>query len=292
MNHPPNSPRTLFAQIFISPDEPRLRAGWRVLAQAAFTLALFFVTGELLFAGNLFLSQFASLFAITLSVFLARRLLDRRSITSLGLAWNRQAVIDLLAGLGITLILMGGIYWVEWQLGWLHFEGYAWQKQPAGLVLTHTLTMFVLYTLVGWNEELPNRGYWLQNIESGLSLPWGVAISSVFFALLHLGNPNVSWTGIFGLLLAGLFLAYGYIRTRQLWLPIGLHIGWNFFEGTVFGFPVSGLPSGGLLTHTITGPTLFTGGAFGPEAGLIIIPALLLGSGMIYLLTKGRKKSS
>jgi membrane protease YdiL (CAAX protease family) len=85
---------------------------------------------------------------------------------------------------------------------------------------------------------------------------------------------------------AGLFLAFGYLRTRQLWLPIGLHIGWNFFEGPVFGFAVSGTGSFTLIRQVPTGPDLLTGGAFGPEAGLIVIPALLLGGLLIYWYTR------
>jgi membrane protease YdiL (CAAX protease family) len=84
-----------------------------------------------------------------------------------------------------------------------------------------------------------------------------------------------------GLVAAGLFLAYAYVITRQLWLPIGLHIGWNFFEGNVFGFPVSGLETFKLITLRVHGPELWTGGAFGPEAGLIVFPALLLGLGLM-----------
>jgi hypothetical protein len=106
---------------------------------------------------------------------------------------------------------------------------------------------------------------------------------------LHLGNPNATWVSTLGIFLAGIFLAYGYIRTKQLWLPIGLHIGWNFFEGVGFGFPVSGLDDiYKLIRIEVTGPELWTGGAFGPEAGLIVIPALIVGGILIYLFTKNR----
>jgi hypothetical protein len=102
-------------------------------------------------------------------------------------------------------------------------------------------------------------------------------------------NPNLSWLAFLGLFLSGLFLAYGYLRTEQLWLPIGLHLGWNFFEGIVFGFPVSGNYTYQLVRQTTTGPELITGGAFGPEAGLILLPALLLGTAGIYWYTLNRK---
>ena len=84
------------------------------------------------------------------------------------------------------------------------------------------------------------------------------------------------------------FLLMAYLRTGQLWLSIGLHIGWNFFEGVVFGFPVSGLDIYRLIRHQIQGPEIWTGGAFGPEAGLIVLPALVIGAVLIYLYTRNR----
>jgi len=109
---------------------------------------------------------------------------------------------------------------------------------------------------------------------------------------LHLGNPNATWYSAAGIFLAGLFLAYAYVRTGQLWLSMGLHLGWNFFEGVVFGFPVSGLDIYRLLRIQVHGPELWTGGAFGPEAGLIVVPGLLLGTALIYGYTKLFRKSA
>jgi len=89
--------------------------------------------------------------------------------------------------------------------------------------------------------------------------------------------------------LRGVYLAYGYLRTKQLWLSIGLHIiGWNFFEGVVFGFPGSGLDIYALTRIKVHGPEIWTGGAFGPEAGLIVLPSLILGAFLIYRYTKRR----
>jgi len=120
-------------------------------------------------------------------------------------------------------------------------------------------------------------------------LAWGVSLSAAIFAIAHAANPNLSWEALMGLFASGLFLAFGYLRTRQLWLPIGLHIGWNFFEGSVFGFPVSGIGYFRLIEQTDLGPQLATGGEFGPEAGLIILPALLLGAVLIYIFSRNRQ---
>jgi hypothetical protein len=144
---------------------------------------------------------------------------------------------------------------------------------------------------VGWNEELLSRGYHLQTMASGTNLFWGVILSSAAFGIFHIQNPSANWVSTAGIFLAGVYLAYGYLRTRQLWLPIGLHIGWNFFEGVVFGFRVSGLNIYALTRITVHGPELWTGGAFGPEAGFIVLPALILGAFLIYLYTLRRRPS-
>jgi membrane protease YdiL (CAAX protease family) len=185
---------------------------------------------------------------------------------------------------------MGFIYVLLLGLGWLTFEGFAWEVDPLSTVIASTLTFFIGFILVGWNEELLSRGYHLQTIASGINLFWGVVISSAVFGLLHLGNPNATWVSAAGIFFAGVYLAYGYIRTKQLWLPIGLHIGWNFFEGVVFGFPVSGLDIYALTRISVHGPEIWTGGAFGPEAGLIVLPSLFLGGLLIYLYTMRRAK--
>ena len=291
-NGSPSPPRKrpILTRIFISPEERRLRAGWRLLIQTLLWLVLMFglvilfgfISGRL-FSNGLILSVIASLFAVTISVFLARKFLDRRSIVSLGLKTDLRALWDLLVGIGIAAAMMAFIYALEWAFGWLSFEGFAWQNQSMDAVLIGTLEMLLIFVLVGWEEELLSRGYHLQNLASGINLPWGVILSSLIFALMHLGNPNVSVMAVLGLIAAGFFLAFGYLRTRQLWLPIGLHIGWNFFEGTVFGFQVSGLDIYRLIEQTVQGPQIFTGGEFGPEAGLILIPGLALGVALIYV---------
>ena len=288
--------RSLLARIFLSPDEPRLRAGWRLLLQTlllfVFGLTIGAVAG---FLGNFLHGPIASIWnqivnflIITGSVYVARRWLDKRSFESLGLKIDRYTLLDILAGIGITFVQMGFIYLLMLGLGWLTFEGFAWEFDPVNVVVMNVLTAFIVFILVGWNEELLSRGYHLQTIASGLNLFWGVIISSAVFGLLHLGNPNATWVSAAGIFFAGVYLAYGYIRTKQLWLSIGLHIGWNFFEGVGFGFPVSGLDIYALTRIKVHGPELWTGGAFGPEAGLIVLPSLLVGGLLIYLYTLRR----
>lgn len=285
--------RSILARIFLSPNEPRLRAGWRLLIQTILLIvlgAVLSIASSFLgpLNGSLLWSQILNFLIITGSVYIARRWLDKRSFESLGLKLDKQTLLDILAGIGITFVQMGFIYILMLALGWLTFVGFAWEFDPIQVVVRSVITFFIVFIIVGWNEELLSRGYQLQTIASGFNLFWGVIISSAVFGLLHLGNPNATWVSAVGIFFAGVYLAYGYIRTGQLWLSIGLHIGWNFFEGVVFGFPVSGLDIYALTRIKVQGPELWTGGAFGPEAGLIVLPSLILGAFLIYLYTRMR----
>jgi membrane protease YdiL (CAAX protease family) len=287
------------SRLFFSRSERRLRSGWRLAGQLALLLVFLILFGipvgifllafpEIPWERILILDRTLTFLAITASVFIARRLLDRRPIRSLGLDWNHRAARDLVFGFLLAGLLLGLVYLIEWSAGWLRFEGFAWETESWPAVIGWVAALFIGFVLVGWQEELVARGYWLQNISEGLDLSWGVAISSGLFALAHVANPNADLQSFIGLLAAGLFLSIGYLRTRQLWLPIGLHTGWNFFEGPVFGFPVSGLQLFRLVRHQVEGPELLTGGAFGPEAGLIQLPVLLVGAGLILIYTRSR----
>ena len=296
--------RGLVQIIFLSPTEPRLRAGWRLLLHTIVFLLLSLLAGIVIFIPigilkigfdspiALLANELAMLIAITGSTFLARRYLDKRSIVSLGLKPGKQAVQDILAGITISFFQMGLIFGLEFALGWTRIDGFAWQFDPGLTVLTGLGLWLIIFLVVGWQEELLSRGYQLQTIESGLNLFWAVLLSSSVFGILHIFNPGASWISTLGIILAGLFLALPFILTRQLWLSIGLHIGWNFFEGVVFGFPVSGLDTYQLLRHTVSGPELWTGGIFGPEAGLLVIPALLLGSLLLFAYVRSEIRKS
>lgn len=290
-------------RIWWTPGERRLRAGWRILIFLVL-LQLLQIGINLPFAdammsgppdaeGWFFLSG-CMLVATTLAVWLARVYLDRRTFASLGLRLQRRTVPDLLFGFLLGGLLMGGIFLLFQTLGWARVHGVAWHALPTGAVVAQTvLALLTVGVTVGWYEELFLRGYLLQNLADGLPLGWAVVLSSVVFGLLHIANPHAGWQAVLGITLAGFFLAYGWLRTRLLWLPIGLHAGWNFFQTVVFGFPVSGIDGLFHLTRlTVTGPPRITGGAFGPEAGLIALPAILLGIGLIELWARATRRMS
>ncbi len=274
----------------------RLRSGWRLAVYGPLLIICVTALGlPLLLVSAIFglpswavqlLAITAYLGGVLLATWLARRFLDKRSLLDLGLRRSDGWWAEMLFGVALGGLLMLGIFALETGLGWAQVTGLAWQQE--GLLNTAMMTVLAawLFVVVAVNEELMTRGYLLQTLAEGLNLRWAVLISSLIFGLLHLGNPNASWLSTFNIVVAGVFLALGYVVTRRLWLPLGLHFGWNFFQGTVFGFPVSGTHSFTLVRLNDTGPSLVTGGAFGPEAGLTGLVAMLLG--MLLILAWAR----
>jgi membrane protease YdiL (CAAX protease family) len=223
-----------------------------------------------------------------LATFLARRFLDRRTFRSLGFNLDQHTLPDLIVGILIPLPMLGLVLALEVAMGWVHWQAWAWQVSPPLVVSAGLAGGLGLFVLVGLSEETLSRGYHLQNLAESMGLPGAWILSSVIFASLHAFNPGFGLQAAVGLVLAGLFLATGWIRTRRLWLSIGLHIGWNFFEGTFFGFEVSGLHLFRLMQHTVDGPAWVTGGPFGPEAGAVLLPGLLLGTALVWVYTRSR----
>ncbi len=292
--------RPFLSRVIFSPSEKRFRTGWRIMIQSSLLLFFLLITNILFILlsftpiniDKLYLisSVAASLLAITLSIYLSRKFLDHRNFVSLGLEFNSNVFYDLLVGTLIPGLMMGLIFCIEYIFGWITINGFVWNSLPIIEILIGLASSFLLYIAVAWQEELLSRGYHLQNLMEGISTSCGVLTSSLLFSFLHLLNPYASWRSVIGITLAGIFLCYAYLRTHQLWLSIGLHLGWNFFQGPIFGFPVSGTESFMLIKQSAIGPEIITGGLFGPEAGLILLPALLLGFCSIYFYSLVQQK--
>ena len=305
---------------FYNDHEGRLRAFWRLLFQFVLytlgvtVLASLALAGFVLINGPLLENEVAnsitsspafratSLVAASVatltSVWVARRFFDRRPFSGLGLRLEREWWLDLGFGLLLGAFLMTAIFLVELWAGWIEVTG-TFETSDGMSFLPAILAPAMLFLCVGIYEELLSRGYQLTNMAEGLNYPalgprgavvlaW--VISSSLFGLLHLANPNATLVSTVNIAFAGLLLGTGYILTGRLGIPIGLHITWNFFQGNVFGFPVSGMDDLGATFISIEqgGPSLFTGGVFGPEAGLLDIAATIVGSLLIWLWVRVR----
>ncbi|MCC6175833.1 MAG: CPBP family intramembrane metalloprotease [Chloroflexi bacterium] len=213
----------------------------------------------------------ATAFGTVLSVNVMRRFFGGPRLFDLGLHRQGHWFHDSLLGLALGPVMFGTILLLLLAAGWADVR--PGTIGPGGLI-----TALATFVFVAFSEEVLARGWLLQVLERGYGRWAGVVGSSVLFALLHASNPGFGLTALIGLFCAGLVLAQAYLVTRRLWLPMAFHLSWNYSEGPIFGFPVSGLSSAGLLVADVHGPDLVTGGSFGPEAGLVVLVGLGLAS--------------
>ncbi|MEQ4300650.1 CPBP family intramembrane glutamic endopeptidase [Plantactinospora sp. B6F1] len=192
---------------------------------------------------------------------------ERRAVTELaragaGARIARGALIGfaMFAAVIVNIAMLGGYH--------VHGMG-----SVSGLV-----GLFGFMAAAATTEELIFRGLLLRLVEERLGTWLSLLLTGVLFGLIHLVNPDASLWGATAIAIeAGFMLAACYVATRNLWVPIGLHFGWNFAAGGIFSVVVSGNgESKGLLDATTSGPTLLSGGDFGPEGSLYTVMAGLV----------------
>ncbi len=238
--------------------------------------------------------------SMVISIWLSGRFLDRRPFADFGFHLDGDWWADFGFGLFLGSFLMGITFLVEWLAGWVVVTGtFETQYPDLGFGLALIIPLFV-FLMVGFYEELFSRGYHLKNLAEGLNgrmigprgaILIATLLSSLIFGVLHSTNPNATLFSTLNICIAGILLSTGYILTGQLAIPIGLHITWNFFQGNVFGFPVSGanFRSATFIAIQQKGPDQWTGGAFGPEGGVLGLGAMILGMVLTVLWVCWRK---
>ena len=293
--------------IFINEEEHRARAGWRLLVQ--FILMFLLVGGgvlgtqSLIPGGPFYVLVPAQFVGIILSVLIAARYLDHRSFFDYGINFNRKWWIEFLVGSAIAAIAITTIFVIEWSVGWITIEGYGWQTASQTPFTWSILGAFIAMLMVGFHEELFSRGYQLLNLTEGLRYPQigtrgAVAIAtlltSTLFGVMHMFNANASAVSTFNIVLAGVILAIPYVVTGSLAISVGLHFSWNFVMAGIWGFPVSGMNfPASIVRIKQQGTEFWTGGAFGPEAGLLGLlgMAIMLGLSLVYITKAGYELS-
>jgi hypothetical protein len=189
------------------------------------------------------------------------RAIERRAVTELS---PHPAARELIVGFVAGTLCIALVFGVLTASNSYHITGVS-----TGSVLWVAL----LSSLVtGVFEELLFRGVLFRLVEDSWGSYAALAVSSLFFGAAHLFNPNATWLSAVAIMVeAGVFLGAAYMLTRRLWLPIGIHTGWNFTEGGVFGAAESGTTPHGWLQSTISGPAWLSGGQFGPEASVVTV---------------------
>lgn len=204
-------------------------------------------------------------------------------VDDMGYRWRYKGM-DLLWGFIVAAAIYAVGFIVSLLAGWISVEGVHFD-------FTYLLLQFLLYLLVAMMEESMMRGFVLGHmLDVGMNKFLALLISSILFACLHLGNPGITNFALLNLTLAGVLLGVAYIYTRNLWFPIFLHLFWNFIQGPILGYEVSG--TGGkntLLKLGISDNTLMNGGDFGFEGSLPCTILMIVATGLIIYWFETKK---
>ena len=282
------------AQDIFFGSDGKLRSGWRfatfVAAYIAMSIVIVPIGVSLMYGMKLqgaavfLISSITSLIPAVIVAWLCGKYLEQLPFRTLGMSltdgWLQHLFIGSVFG-AITLCL--GIA-IASLFGDLSFD----VNDAETINVARTLLVSLLvFGVAAAFEEVLFRGYILQTFaRSGLA--WlAILITSVFFGIVHLNNPNANWLAALNTALAGVWFGFGYLKTRDLWFVWGMHLVWNWMQGAVFGIEVSGLTElalSPLLTEIDAGPAWLTGGNYGIEASVACTAALIVSTAVIYFL--------
>jgi uncharacterized protein len=253
-----------------------LRAGWKLCAFVVVLIPVWLATGfALTMAFEFFvglgdpLHEFAlnaviSCIAAFSATAFAARIVDHSPLLDFGVGFHQSWKRAFKAGAAIATLLVALLVMGSRILGQIRIEWTA----PQHTFVEAAITLGLLIIAAAF-EELIFRGYPLQVLMKGIG-PWpAMIVMSLVFGLIHAQNPDASPLGIFNTFVAGVMLSLAYFKTRSLWFPYGLHLGWNLGIGTIMGFPLSGLDLASIWTTRVTGASWLLGGEYGPEAGVL-----------------------
>jgi len=221
------------------------------------------------------------LIPLALFTFIFRKYLDEKSIVSLGFSIKGRGV-DWLMGLivALVIIVMGSL--ILQIMGYVEISRQVPNYEVLGL-------NFLLFLVVAISEEISMRGYILNNLLSVMNRYAALAITAVLFALMHGLNTNITWLSMLNLFLAGIVLGASYIFTKNLWFPISLHLFWNFLQGPILGYNVSGQITESLFSAKPIGNPVISGGEFGFEGSIVCSILIVLVSGGIFAYYERKK---
>ena len=221
---------------------------------------------------------------VLLAIFIFLKKVDKKNFKDIGLISMKKAHIEFIKGLLFGILSISFVF--AMLLGTKNIEVINPLKPNFSM---YSLIGLIIYIIVGIKEELLSRGYCITALNQ-MKKPWlSVIISSCIFSALHLLNPNVKPLGLINIILVGILFGFMYIKTGNLWMPIGYHITWNYFQGCVYGLNVSGFNIQGIFTCNILQDNILTGGAFGPEAGILTTIVIILGYFLVWKMPKNNK---
>lgn len=277
----------------------RLRSGWRFLIFQLFVIFLGAIIGG---AAHLILQRlpvgygdssllfFTNQNVILLSLailggWLCGKFLEDLPFRALGCAFTQNWFKHLFGGLIVGAVSISIAVLIAIIFGGMRLE-FNQNAGQSAILLTLSVSL-VVFIVGAAAEEAYFRGYILQTFARA-RLAWlAIAFTSTFFAWAHFNNPSANWISITNTALAGVWFGAAYLKTRDLWFPFGIHLTWNWFQGAIFGIPVSGiteLTTAPLFQQVEKGSEFLNGGSYGVEGGLAATIALILSTVLIYFL--------
>lgn len=280
-------------------EDGHLRSGWRAmfflaafvvcenLFEVAAAVAISFIRpvlgGMWATALSLLVGAIVLLISSTLVGWGCAVIFERLTFRSLGWGlnggWLKNVVLGSLIGAASMLLAAG----IAAATGGIRFS---FNQSPITAIGKTALITLVVFVLAGAAEEALFRGYPLQTFLRAKLVWVGVVATSLAFGVAHLGNPNVSkGLPFINTVIAGVWLAVAFFRTRSMWLPVGLHWSWNWIQAALLGIPVSGnerFAPAPVLHAMNAGPNWLTGGAYGIEGGVACTIALIISTIVVW----------
>lgn len=215
------------------------------------------------------------------------KVIEKNALSSLGFV-KRNWLKYLGWGIMFSLVQMGVIALVYQVSGIGSFELNELSLEP----ILFILGLFPFWLLQGGTEEVATRGWLLTRIAARTNLPLAIAISSSLFGILHMGNAGVTFLSVLNIILDGVLAGLLFIYTDSIWLVVAQHGTWNYVQGNLLGFQVSGTGAdASIFSFTMgSGPDWLTGGTFGAEGSIITTMVLLLSLVIVYRLGERKER--
>ena len=286
------------APLFVD-SKHELRSGWKFAVYSLLLVILFVVVGTGLGILAIWLDpsivlldresiQFLGLNAVVLfvpsllTVFMMARFVDRVPISVFGLSFHKGWLRDLVLGVAVAAAMVVAVMGAAALFGGVDVKWNASSVAVQAIVAT-----IAVLGIAAFNEELVFRGYPFQIFLKGIGPLGAMLLISFLFALLHMDNDGATLLSTTNTVIAGVFLSRAYLQTRSIWLPYGIHVGWNVGTAVLVGVPVSGIDTASVLKTQILGPSIISGGEYGPENSLLGTLVFLAGGLLIRRLGIG-----
>ncbi|WP_294389514.1 CPBP family intramembrane glutamic endopeptidase [uncultured Clostridium sp.] len=289
-----------------------VRSGWKILLVFLLSYALMFGlsmligiimgivllikgNGDYLINFNLeSTTEYELIFQITTSIsnilliiscIIIWKLFEKKKINKMGITSIKKGYKELGIGLILGAITMSIVAVIIIATGNVKLVNPI-SKPQVSISLLYGLIGFIF---VGFGEEILSRGY-IMSVLKQTRNKWLILIGpALIFAALHLGNEGIDVLAFINLFLVGVLFAYMFMKSKNIWMPIGYHITWNYFQGYIWGFGVSGISVNGLYKVENVTNNIINGGAFGPEGGIIVTIVTCLTFGIVYWFYKEEK---